>query len=152
MCVLSHSSHVCLFQTPWAGCSPPGSSLHGILQARILEWVAISFFKGSSWPRDWTCVSCIFCFGRQILYHHATWEALLPHNKSLISLFLEYFLQKICNSKLFLCLFARGILFQPLLSFITQEYLLQGSGKHVWNVLIKIEPIFPGLWWEEWRA
>ena len=35
-------------------CSPPGSSVHGILQARILEWVAISFSKGSSWPRDWT--------------------------------------------------------------------------------------------------
>ena len=40
-------------------CSPPGSSLHGILQARILEWVAISFSRGSSQPRDWTCVSCI---------------------------------------------------------------------------------------------
>ena len=40
-------------------CSPPGSSVHGILQARILEWVAISFFRGSSRPRDWTQVSCI---------------------------------------------------------------------------------------------
>ena len=35
-------------------CGLPGSSIHGILQARILEWVAISFSKGSSWPRDWT--------------------------------------------------------------------------------------------------
>ena len=40
-------------------CSPPGSSIHGILQARILEWVAISFSRGSSWPRDRTEVSCI---------------------------------------------------------------------------------------------
>ena len=40
-------------------CSPPGSSVHGILEARILEWVAISFSRGSSWPRDWTLVSCI---------------------------------------------------------------------------------------------
>ena len=39
--------------------SPPGSSLHGILQARILEWVAISFSRGSSRPRDRTQVSCI---------------------------------------------------------------------------------------------
>ena len=39
--------------------SPLGSSVHGILQARILEWVAISFARGSSWPRDWTWVSCI---------------------------------------------------------------------------------------------
>ena len=40
-------------------CSLPGSSLHGILQARVLEWVAISFSRGSSQPRDWTRVSCI---------------------------------------------------------------------------------------------
>ena len=39
-------------------CSPPGSSVHGISQARILEWVAISFFRASSPPRDWTQVSC----------------------------------------------------------------------------------------------
>ena len=41
--------------------SPLGSSVHGILQARILEWVAISFSKGSSQPRDRTCVSRIAC-------------------------------------------------------------------------------------------
>ena len=46
--------------------SLPGSSVHGISQARILEWVAISFSRESSWPRNWTQVSCI---GRQILYH-----------------------------------------------------------------------------------
>ena len=40
-------------------CSPPGSSVHGILQARILKWVAIPFSRGSSWPMDWTRVSCI---------------------------------------------------------------------------------------------
>ena len=40
-------------------CSLPGSSVHGILQARILEWVAISFSRGSSQPRDWICVSRI---------------------------------------------------------------------------------------------
>ena len=39
-------------------CSPPGSPVHGLLQARMLEWVAISFFKGYSWPRDRTHVSC----------------------------------------------------------------------------------------------
>ena len=40
-------------------CSSPGSSVHGILQARILEWGAIPFSRGSSWPRDRTQVSCI---------------------------------------------------------------------------------------------
>ena len=53
-------------------CSPPGSSVHGISQARILEWVAISSSRGSSWPRDQTYVSCI---GRQILYLWTTREA-----------------------------------------------------------------------------
>ena len=53
-------------------CSPPGSSVHRISQARILEWVTISFFRGSSQPRDWTHTSCV---GRQILYCWATREA-----------------------------------------------------------------------------
>ena len=39
--------------------TPPGSSVHGIFQARILEWIAIPFSRGSSWPRDWTWNSCI---------------------------------------------------------------------------------------------
>ena len=55
-------------------CSPPGSSVHGILQARILEWVVIPFSKWSTWLRDWTQVSCI-C--RQILYclsHQGIWD------------------------------------------------------------------------------
>ena len=49
-------------------CSPPGSSVHGILQARIWEWVAISYSRGSSQPRDQTSVSCNSCLGRWILY------------------------------------------------------------------------------------
>ena len=40
-------------------CSLPGSSVHGISQAGILEWVSISFSKGFFWPRDWSQVSCI---------------------------------------------------------------------------------------------
>ena len=42
-------------------CSPPGSSAHGVLQARILEWVAIPISRASSWPRDRTYVSCASC-------------------------------------------------------------------------------------------
>ena len=57
-------------------CSPPGSSAHGISQARMLEWVAISFSRGASRARDRACISCIFCIGRWILYQCATWEAL----------------------------------------------------------------------------
>ena len=55
-------------------CSPPGSSVHGILQARILEWVAISFSRRSSWPGDQTLISCISCLGRWIPYHGGTRE------------------------------------------------------------------------------
>ena len=46
--------------------SPPGSSVHGLSQARMLEWVVLPFSRGSAQPRDRTCVSCI---GRWILYH-----------------------------------------------------------------------------------
>ena len=55
-------------------CSLPGSSIHGIFQARVLEWVAVSFSRGSSWPRDWTRVSCIA--GRRFTLW-ATREALI---------------------------------------------------------------------------
>ena len=53
-------------------CSLLGSSIHGISQARILEWLAISYSRGSSQTRGWAWVSCI---GRQILYHWVTREA-----------------------------------------------------------------------------
>ena len=64
------------FVTPWTedpvDCILPGSSVHWILQVSILEWVTISFFSRSSWPRDWTHVSCVPRIGRQILYHCTT--------------------------------------------------------------------------------
>ena len=52
-------SHSCLTLCNSMDCSPPGSSVYGILQAKILVWVAISFSRGSPQPRDWTQVSCI---------------------------------------------------------------------------------------------
>ena len=48
---------------------PPDSPVHGILQARILEWVAMPSSKGSSLPGDGTHVSYVFCVGRWVLYH-----------------------------------------------------------------------------------
>ena len=59
-------------------CSPPGSSVHGILQARIQEWVALPFSRGSSGPRDQTHISYVSC--RQVLYplsHQGTLGMLL---------------------------------------------------------------------------
>ena len=83
--------------------SPPGSSVHGIFQARILGWVAISYSKGSSRPRNRTPVSCGSCIGRRILYHWATWEALsqfynlpvcssyIKAEKDIVTSFLSFF-------------------------------------------------------------
>ena len=58
-------------------CTPPGSSVHIILQAIILEWVAISFSRGSSWPLLTQGQTWVSCIARQILYYWANWEALV---------------------------------------------------------------------------
>ena len=70
-------SHVRFFVT--LDCCPPGSSVHVISQAGLLQWVAISSSRGSPWPRDQThCISCASCIGRRILCHCTTWE--VPRN------------------------------------------------------------------------
>ena len=65
-CVHAKSLQSCLTLCSHMGCSPPGSSVHGILQAGILKCVAIPSSRGSSPPKDQTCVSCT---GRWVLYH-----------------------------------------------------------------------------------
>ena len=72
--VCSISQSCSTFYNP-IDCSPRGSSVLGIFQARILEQVAICYSRGSSWCRDWICISCISCIGRWILDHCTTWEA-----------------------------------------------------------------------------
>jgi len=66
--VLSHFSHVLLFATPWTVAYHAPLSM-GILQTRILEWVAMRSSRGSSWPRNRTSISYVFCVGRGLLYH-----------------------------------------------------------------------------------
>ena len=56
--------------------SLPGFPFPGILQARTLEWVAMTSSRGSSQLRDWTCISYVSCIDRQVLCHRTTWEAL----------------------------------------------------------------------------
>jgi len=51
-------------------CNTPDSSVHRILQARILEWVAIPSLRGASRPREWTHISYVSCIGRLVLYHY----------------------------------------------------------------------------------
>ena len=59
----------CLTLCDRMDCSPPGSSDYGLLQARILEWVAMPSSRGSSQPRDQTQIYYDCCTGRQVLYH-----------------------------------------------------------------------------------
>ena len=68
-CVCAKSLQLCLTVCSHMDCSLPGSSVHGILQARIPEWVSMPSSRGSSPPRDRTCVSYISCISRQLLYH-----------------------------------------------------------------------------------
>ena len=72
-CLLCVLSPVRLCVTPWTVARQAPLSM-GLFQARVLEWVAISFSRGCSPSRDLTCVSCISRISRQILYHCATWE------------------------------------------------------------------------------
>jgi len=75
ICMHAKSLQLCPALFDSIDCSMPDSSVHGILQARILEWVAMPSSRGSSWPRDWTCISLWFLHCRQILYCWAAREA-----------------------------------------------------------------------------
>ena len=86
LCVCS-VLQLCLTLWDPMACSPPGSSVHGISQARILEWVAISFSRGHSWHKDQTHVSCVSCFNRWILYHCATWSHIYSNYRLVIDNF-----------------------------------------------------------------
>ena len=67
MCAKSLLSYLTLCDP--MDCSPPGSSVRGILQTRILKWVAVPFSRGSSRRRDGTHISFVSSIGRRVLYH-----------------------------------------------------------------------------------
>ena len=74
-------SRIRLFATLAKDCSPLDSSVHGVFQARILEWVRESFSRGSSQPGDRTCISCA---RRRLLHHWAAWEPPGGHSLSAV--------------------------------------------------------------------
>ena len=81
VCMLSCFSPVKLFATLWTvTCQAP--LVHGILQARILVWVAVPSSRVSSWPRNQTYVSCVSCIAGRFFIHWTTWKApiLYMHN------------------------------------------------------------------------
>ena len=87
VCVWS-LSRVWFFVTPW---TVPGSSVHGISQARILEWVDMPSSRGSSWPRDRTRVTWVSCIGRWVLYRWTTWGVHQSGSSSnLVQEFIEF--------------------------------------------------------------
>ena len=67
-CLCLQLLQACLSLCNPMDCSPPDSSVHGIFRARILDWFAISFSRGSSQPKDGTSLSCVSCISRQILH------------------------------------------------------------------------------------
>ena len=69
LCMHAKSLQLCLTLCNPVDCSSPGSSVHGILQAGILEWVAVPSSRGSSRPRDQTRVSHISYISSRVLYH-----------------------------------------------------------------------------------
>ena len=79
-CVCVSVAQRCLTFCSPMDCSPPGSSVHGILQARILDWVAISSCRGASRSKNRTHMSYGSCAGRQILYPSTTWKAPYSEN------------------------------------------------------------------------
>ena len=73
VCMLSCYCGIQHFATQ-LDCSPQGSSVHGIFQARLLEQVATSYSRGASQPREWTRISCVSYIGRWLLCCWASWE------------------------------------------------------------------------------
>ena len=77
-CVHAKSLQLCPTLCNSVDCSPPDSSVHGSLQTRILEWVAMPSSRGSSQPRDQTHVSYVSWVGSRFFATRATWEAPFP--------------------------------------------------------------------------
>ena len=123
-------------------CSPPGSSVHGISQARILKWVAISFSRGSSWLKNQTRVSCI---GRQIPYHWATREAPIYFKHSINSVYISISISQFLPS----CSFSLGFHTYALYVCVSTSALqIRSSIPFSWvaHMCMKISCLFFSFW------
>ena len=120
-CMRAQSLQSCPTLRPM-DCSPPGSSVHGILQVETLEWVALPSFRGSSGPRDQTCVSSVSCIGRRVLYPSATWEAPVFLQIYLKKLLVYYYFFSICNTK------EGSVTFQ-----LSESNSIQGQSSESWK-------------------
>ena len=97
-CTCAKSLQLCLILCYPMDCSPAGSSDHGILQARILEWVAMPSSRGSSWPKDPVSVSFVSWTGRWVLYTSTTWEApILTQYPTVVVCWVAQLCPTLCN-------------------------------------------------------
>ena len=118
---------------------PPGFAMHWILQAKTLEWVAMPSSRESSLPRDWTCVSCIFCIGRRILYQ-------LSHRRSSAgTLPLVFSLSKWALYLSLWCLLPKPVMICSQLFTPVHPYLYVST----YLVLMKLETLL--LYFSWWR-
>ena len=104
--------------------SLPGISVCGIFQARILDYIAISFSRGSFQPRDWSHISCISCIGRRILYQLHDPNGLTSFVKRL------YFRHWVAFESLFI---------------VSWLYICRFSILSHWSVYPSVSPILPRL-------
>ena len=120
-CMCAKLLQSCLTLCNLKDCSLPGSSVCGISQAGILEWVAISFSRGSSWLRDWIC--------RQILYH---WATRLHYQSQTRKIFITH---------------AASFSLSHVLSFLLPDFSPQHSYLHClgWGHLWLVTSTFPKL-------
>ena len=113
--------------------SPPGSSVHGILQARILEWVAMPSSRGSSSPRDQTCISCT---AGEFFNHWATWEA---QKEVMANKFSSVQFSSVAQSRLILC----NPMHCSMLGFPVHHQLPEFTQTHVHRIGDAIQPSHP---------
>ena len=140
MCMCAKSLQLCLTLCDPMDCSPPGSSVQGILQARILKWVDIPFSGGSSLPRDRTLVSCI-------VYRFFTVWATMESSQTAIFLIKNIQLQDE-GKKIPCCTFLRIQAFpsrshkQTLWVKFTKAYSKGKALNSVWTVFNSFSPCF----------
>ena len=111
ICMCTKSLQSCPTLCDPMDCSPPGSSVYGIFQVRVLKWVAMPFPRGSSWPRDWTCGSFSSYISKWILLllsHQGSSLLCETYSYTLFDLrFVEsmcFYLKKIIQVKIMLCI------------------------------------------------
>ena len=125
-------------------CSPPGSSVHEIFQARILEWVAIFFSRGSSQPRDQTQVSCT---AGRFFTDRATREALITLDR--LNNLLQFYISTCCFALLF---YVMEIAFFPL-NFINYPLLSStffSAAFSPLSIFIELQRVRTLLWTRLW--